>query len=538
MSIARHADHARGRRLLAATLLCLTAALGPAASLSAADEPADERFASVLQLPRYKHARWGILFVDVASGQTLYALHPDQLFVPASVTKCYTVAAALDALGSDYRFETPVRRRGEVDRDGTLHGDLILVASGDLTLGGRTTEQGEIAFTDNDHTYANGSRETQLTTPHPLAGLDELARQVLASGIHRVTGNVLIDDRLFDKAEGSGSGPGRVTPIQVNDNVIDFTIEPTEPGQLARVTWRPPSAGLRVETHVQTVARDEKVVTWIRDFGQGRIYVHGQIPQGSAPQVRVFEVPDAATHARTLLVEALQRQGISVQTAALAENTPADLPPRAQVAELPVVARLVSPPFAENARLILKVSHNLHASTLPLLLAARRGQRTLADGLRLERDFLAQAGVDVNSISFAGGAGGARADHVTPRATAQLLRYLTTHREFAAFDRALPILGQDGTLARSVDANSPARGKVRAKTGTLTWDNLLDGSSLLTSKALAGYADLPNGRRAAFAIFVNNVPLRDGLDTRTIGRDLGRLCELMLAAETPRPPAP
>ena len=33
-------------------------------------------------------------------------------------------------------------------------------------------------------------------------------------------------------------------------------------------------------------------------------------------------------------------------------------------------------------RVILKVSHNLHASTLPLLLAARHGERTLDAGLR------------------------------------------------------------------------------------------------------------------------------------------------------------
>ena len=60
---------------------------------------------------------------------------------------------------------------------------------------------------------------------------------------------------------------------------------------------------------------------------------------------------------------------------------PTNLPSRAEVAKLPRMAEYTSPPFSEYLRVILKVSHNLHASTLPLLLAARHGQRTLRAGL-------------------------------------------------------------------------------------------------------------------------------------------------------------
>ncbi|MFO0901841.1 MAG: D-alanyl-D-alanine carboxypeptidase/D-alanyl-D-alanine-endopeptidase [Pirellulales bacterium] len=496
-----------------------------------AADPRDARFDSVLSLPRYKHAHWGLLFVDVKTGETLYAHQPDQLFAPASVTKCFTVAAALDALGADFRFETPVKRRGEIDEAGRLAGDLILVASGDLTFGGRTTEAGQIAFTDNDHTYANGARETQLTTPDPLAGLNLLAQRVAAAGVRRVGGDVLIDDRLFEKAEGSGSGPGRVTPIMINDNAIDFVIEPTKVGQPARVTWRPETSGLQIETRIETVAKGAKATTWIREEGPGRLYIHGQAPEGHEPLVRIYETPDAASHARTLFIEALERAGVTVESSRLGRNAGQELPSSGDVAKLPTVASFQSPPFSENARLILKVSHNLHASTLPLLVAAKSGKRTLAEGLRIEQEFLRRAGVDVASISFGGGAGGARADYVTPRAAVQLLRHMATRPDFPVYRRALPEMGVDGTLAKSVDANSAARGKAFAKTGTLTWDNLLNDNSLLTSKALAGYLTLPDGRDVAFAAFVNNVPLVDGIDSRTIGRDLGRLCELMIEAK-------
>jgi D-alanyl-D-alanine carboxypeptidase/D-alanyl-D-alanine-endopeptidase (penicillin-binding protein 4) len=91
----------------------------------------------------------------------------------------------------------------------------------------------------------------------------------------------------------------------------------------------------------------------------------------------------------------------------------------------------------------------------------------------------------------------------------------------------LPVLGVDGTLSKAVGPDSPARGKVQAKTGTLTWENLLWGRTLCTSKALAGYLTTAQGRRLAFAAFINGVHLKDGIDTGRLGRDLGRLCELV-----------
>ena len=178
-------------------------------------------------------------------------------------------------------------------------------------------------------------------------------------------------------------------------------------------------------------------------------------------------------------------------------------------------------------KLILKVSHNLHASTLPLLLAEKHGKRTLHDGMKLERDFLAKAGVDVDSISFGGGAGGARADYVTPAATVQLLRHMAGRPDFFVYERALPILGVDGTLAKSVVSDSPVKGHVQAKTGTLAWDNLLFDRGLCTSKAIAGYLTTAKGKRLAFAAFVNGVHLKDGIDVKRLGSDLGKLCEIV-----------
>jgi len=528
------------------SLLALMALSAPAL----AAETLDERLAIVTADPLYAHAHWGMLVVDLETGETVYEQNADQLFAPASTTKLFSVAAALDALGADHRFETPLYARGERDDQGTLTGHLILVASGDLTLGGRTDEAGHIAFANSDHTYAGFSPNAELTAPDPLAGLDDLARQAAASGLKRVRGDVLVDDRLFDRAEGTGSGPSLITPILVNDNLIDLTISPGEAGGAADVAWRPQSAAWQVDARVETVAEGGESKVEVQSLGSGRFVVRGQIAAARQPLVRIVEVDDPASFARTLLIEALARQGIVVEASPLAANRPEALPPPMATASvnpesgsagaspsqdgyaaLQQIAVLTSPPFSENARLILKVSHNLHASTLPLLVAAHHGQRTLADGLHRQHDFLKAAGVDVDAISFGGAAGGDRADYVTPRVVVQLLRHMAGRPDFEAYRAALPILGVDGTLSAAAGEDSPARDRVQAKTGTLIWENTMNGRYLLTSKALAGYLTTTSGRRLVLGLYVNNVHLDDTASTARVGRDLGRLCDVFCTAE-------
>lgn len=519
-------------RRLAPPLAIVVVMLAFGAGRTLAEPPWLERIEAVIDAPPFQQAHWGILIADAKTGKALYSRNPDKLFVPASVTKLFSVAAALDALGADYRFETPIWARGEIDEAGRLQGDLILVASGDLSLGGRTDVDGRIAFENSDHIYADFDGHSRLTKPDPLAGLDELARQVAASGVRRVTGDVLVDDRLFDHAEGTGSGPSRVTPIMVNDNLIDILATPAAAGEPAKVEWRPKSDAYRVDAEVETVAEGEKTRIKVSSAGPGRLIVRGQIAAGHAPVVGVHEVEDPASFARALLIEALRRAGVAVDASPLAENRADHLPRDAYAGKnMKRVAALTSPPFAESARLVLKVSHNLHASTLPLLVAARCGKRTLADGLRCQREFLAKAGLDVDTISFGGAAGGDPADYVTPRAAVQLLRYMTTRPDFAVYRDGLPILGEDGTLARAVAKESPARGKAQAKTGTLLWSNAMNGGHLLTSKSLAGYLTTAKGRELVFAMFVNHVHTKSSADREKVGKTLGKLCEIIYEAE-------
>jgi D-alanyl-D-alanine carboxypeptidase/D-alanyl-D-alanine-endopeptidase (penicillin-binding protein 4) len=493
--------------------------------MARAGEELHARIKEIICRPDYQRARWGILIVDADTGKTVYELNPDDLFAPASVTKLYTCAAAFVTFGPDYRFRTPVYRRGILE-EGTLKGDLILVAKGDPTLGGRTDADGHLVFKNSDHTYATFfSTVPELTETDPLAGLRALARQVRQSGIRKVDGDVIVDGRLFAPSIGTGSGPKLVTPIMVNDNVVDVLISPSKTvGEHASVRLLPSSGFMRIDAQVETVAADRKPHITVDLVGLGRYVLRGSIPLGSRPLVRICPVADPEVFARGLFIETLRREGVAVKVSALSRPS-GTLPDPDAYAGLSIVARHESPPFSELLKVVLKTSHNLYASTLPLLLAAKHGQRTLTQGMELEAKILSELGVDVKSIALESGAGGGSSDHVTPRSTVRLLLALRRRSDFEIFRSALPVLGVDGTLAGLLPKDSPAYGKVQAKTGTYIDNDLLNGRTYLRSKSLAGVMTAKSGRNLVFAVFLNDVLLPPGVDSRREGKLLGLLCE-------------
>ncbi len=465
---------------------------------------------AIMKKPQYSHATWGLRVVDLKSGAVIYDLNSSALLLTGSVRKLFSVGMALNKLGAGYRFRTPVFRIGKVDPSGTLTGNLVLVAKGDLTMGGRDSGDGSVAYTDFDHCDADNLGSAILTRPDPLAGLDKLAAQVAASGISKVSGDVIIDARLFDQFRV----PNQlllITPIIVNDNRIDVTILPTKPGQKAIVEWRPHTAAFKVTADVMTVAPGGDTAVKLTPMGPGAGKVSGQIAVGFTPPlpgvktlVQTFRVenPDAAedpaAFARTAFIEALARAGVTVTAPLVGPNSSARLPAPHSYPASTRVAELVSAPYAQYSKLILKVSHNLGANLSLMLFGLGDGVRTIKGALGAERTALVgQVGLGSNGFDFPTNGSGSPDSRATPETTTRLLTYMASQATFLPYFNSLPILGVDGSLAE-MGTDSPAKGKVHAKTGTY----LANGT--IKAQVLAGYIDAHSGRRLAYALYVND----------------------------------
>jgi D-alanyl-D-alanine carboxypeptidase/D-alanyl-D-alanine-endopeptidase (penicillin-binding protein 4) len=479
---------------------------------------------AIMQHPRYQFAQWSIYVADLATGAPLYDYRSRELVVPGSVTKLFPGAAALDAYGPDYRFETPIYRRGTVDGQGALQGDLILVASGDLTMGGRNTPDGRIDFESFDHTYANVTNMATLTPENPLAGLDDLARQVAAAGIQRVTGDVLIDARLFDQMPKDDYV---LSPIMINDNVIDITVRPAAAGQAATVITRPETAAYQVVSAVETVAAREKIDLTVESPQPGQIFVHGQIAADAPDTLRTFQAADPPAFARTLLIEALRRQGVIVDAAPTGANPAAQLPPSESYTPADQVAVLRSLPFSQNLNLIFHVSMNEQADTLVMLLAAQQGKTTFDDGMEQILTFLRTTPLDTAAVSLGDGRGNDRADLFSPYTVTQLLRYMATRPDAATYRDALPLLGEKGSEVDTVAPTSPVRGKASGKSGTTAVGDRMHQRIVVLGRGLGGYTPTASGRELVYSIYVESVPVADFEDLFTVIKDQGTMLEII-----------
>src|SRR3954453_22590501 len=117
---------------------------------------------AIFDAPRYKGAIWGLRVIDLETGEPLVNLEPRHKFLIGSVRKVFTVGELLNEVGPTHTFNTPIYRRGPISRAGTLQGALILVASGDLTMGGRTKPDGDVAVSNFDHNEANSLGNADL----------------------------------------------------------------------------------------------------------------------------------------------------------------------------------------------------------------------------------------------------------------------------------------------------------------------------------------------------------------------------------------
>lgn len=405
-----------------------------------------EEILSVVANPIYRYARWGIHVVDLDTNQTLYSVNAGELFHPASITKLFTAAAALEHLGGEYRIRTTIFGDGFVDSKGTFHGNLIIVPRGDIFLNG--WERG----------FGKSSMEEQTLQN----GLKTLACSLKDRGISRVKGNLIVDDLLFE-----------------HRSIFSFS--------------RP---GLCLYT--------------------------------MAPSAFEGNTKDPSRHLLILFRRILNKEGIRI------------LPARAKKGKIRkyfssgklVLAEYESPPLREYLRVIVKYSHNPGADVIPMLLAVKDGKRTFEEGVQRMKDVLLIARIDPKAVSLGDGSGISPVNMVTPESVVRLLVFMHSHRESQVFKECLSVLGVDGTLRSA--GKSPLSGRLIGKTGTLSGVDVLNNSTLVKSKGLAGYMTTAKGRSLAFAIIVNDVHLLDIKDAKSslvhledVSKDLVRVAEII-----------
>ena len=178
-------------------------------------------------------------------------------------------------------------------------------------------------------------------------------------------------------------------------------------------------------------------------------------------------------------------------------------------------------PFAENIKLINKVSMNVQADTLIMLIAAKNGQRTLDEGMALLQPFVRKAGIDPATLSLSDGRGNEYTDLFTPRTVATLLRYMATRPDFPSFFASLPCSASTAPRPPSSPpaARPPGRSPPRA---ARPWPgDLLNQRALVMTRGNAGYMTSRSGRETVVAAYVMTTPIGAIEEVFGIAQDVG-----------------
>jgi N-acyl-D-amino-acid deacylase len=525
------------------SILGIASVWSPSPLSAQSSDTLEQRIKKIMDRPEFAHSRFGLKFIAADTGNSIYELNAAQLFVPGSTTKLLSEGTMLEILGGDYRFHTRIYRTGPVKKNGTLEGDLVLVASGDLDLSNRIQPDDTLAFEDEDHSY--GGPDSKGLAGDPLLVMREFAKQVAAKGIKRIKGRVLIDASLFPEGYRELGTGVVVSPIIVNDNVTDVIVSPGKSEDVSvNLKIAPQTAYLTIINKATTgKAGSKPSISYTADRlnadGTRSVTLTGSFPLDGKPAMASYAVPEPSRFTATILLEALKEQGITGTLAAPADQIDFKTLASNYKAEN-LVAEHVSPPLKEEVKITLKVSQNLHASSMPYLLGALVAHKdTSIDqaGFDVEHEFLTKAGLDLAGASQSDGAGGNA--YFSPDFMVHYLSYMSKQKDFSDFYRGLPILGKDGTLVK-IQVSSPAAGHVHAKTGTYGQYDALNKKLMITGKGLAGYMDTANGQHLILALYVNmvSVPLGDPDATQKIaGEALGEIAAAAYDASLSPPPS-
>ena len=453
----------------------------------------------IMEKPSYAPARWLFYVADRDSGEVLLSQRPDEMVFTGSTAKLFTIGTVYDTIGPDTRLTTPVYATAPTV-DSLLRGNVILVGSGDLALGGRGAMRGRVdhAFTATsiDHVYGDVAPIARKVDDDPLAGLDDLARQVAAKGVKTIDGDVIIDTRLWETYEGQEAP---VPPVFVNDNILDIEVSPGAVGQPGTVRATPNTAAFTVQSKVTTVASStpSDLDVAVDPANPRNLVVSGSIPDGK-PQLTIYRVPDASTWVRTLFIEALTRAGITVTAPAVGANDEAGLPPASSYSADRQLASLRSPPLQAFGSMIMQTSYNTGANAMLCLLAVKAGSTDCTTGLKTIRDTIDKAGLVSDDVVLVDGAGRDPAS-TTPTQMTAWVRWAAAQPWGPVFESGQSVLGEKGQLASS-GASSPAKGKVAAKGGTSVAVDPATGRALFNVESLAGYMTTDQGRRLVFGL--------------------------------------
>lgn len=445
--------------------------------------------AAIAARPRLASARIAVAIFDLVTGKELFAHRADLGMNLASNAKLLTSTAAVATLGGGFRWRTSVYVDDLDDTTGVAAGDLYVRGRGDPTL--------------------------------TAADFDALARDIAARGVRKIDGQLVVDGAYFDNVTEpphyneqpleTAAFRAPIASFAVGRSAVTVTAvgEPSKSGKPATVRLDPDSGGYvrlgKATVNTAATGHTNIMVSATPKPDHVELDVAGSIRVTSGRFEFRRRVDDPTRFAVEVFRKALADHGVKFKRSEFRSGP------------VPTTSKLIawhdSASLAAIIRDMNKFSDNYAAECVFKTLGAETrspaAPATWADGAAAVARYLASIGIRPGSYRSDNGSGLFGASEVSAHQVVSILA--AAYHDFRIWPdlvASLPVGGIDGTLAKRWNGH-PAKGRVRAKTGTL---------DKVTS--LAGFIGADTAHPMAFAILVNDIPTGQRPASRAMGDDM------------------
>ena len=422
----------------------------------------------------------GFCALDTKTGTIIAELNSQQTLVPASNMKIVTTAAVLEIFGKNYQFKTFLQYDGYIDSACVLQGNIYIKGGGDPTLGSNLFQK-------------NNTNLFFLT--HWTNAISQL-------GIHKIKGAIIADDELFSGEAipstwiwgdiGNYYGAG-ASALSIFDNNYEIEFETGdksgEKTVVKTITPCIPYLDLKNEVLSSEIADDNSCI-FGAPLSEERI-IKGSIPINTKSFKVRGAIPTPPLLAAMVLDEHLKSYGISVsKNPKTIQHSTFNI----QHSKLKITFdTLYSPTLDTIIYWTNMKSINSYCENILNHIGLEKNKiGSTASGTFALKEFWKSKGIDTQGMFLSDGSGLSRNNGITAFQLSQIMKYMTTSKEYFSFYKSLPVAGRSGTLA-SLCIGTAAEGNLRAKSGSMS-----------RVRAYTGFVTTKKGNQLAFAMIVNN----------------------------------
>ncbi|MBP6089887.1 MAG: D-alanyl-D-alanine carboxypeptidase/D-alanyl-D-alanine-endopeptidase [Crocinitomicaceae bacterium] len=426
-----------------------------------------------------KNASIGFKCIDLNTNTEIASLNASIALPPASTTKLFTTATALELLPKDLKPATRFYVEGTIT-EGVINGNLWIRGGGDVSLGSA---------------YFNKPGSENAFLGQWVDTLQKL-------GIKKINGSIYVDGSEFGykgTPEGWGwsdignyYGAGHAG-ICIYDNALKykFSTSKVAGGKTTLLSTFPIVPALNFKNYIvsSNINNDQSYV-------YGAPYSYERFGTGSLPlNKEIFTVkgslPDPEYQLAQDFTAYLKQKGIAVNNGfkTVRTNQENTVP---NYAAFHLIYTHFGNSILDIATIANQKSVNLFAEGLLGILAYQQtGNGETEVGIEQVIKYWSKK-IDVSGLQLHDGSGLSRSNGISASHFCALLKEMYTSKNYTSFLNTLPIAGKSGTIA-SLCKNQLGEGRIYAKSGTIS-----------KIKSYVGYVYSTSGKKIAFAITVNN----------------------------------